>query len=297
LPVTILGGGAPPTGAVTLPHFAEGGGWKTQIVLVNPTDSTLTGTIQFLAQAGTAVAVTANNQTATTFNYSIPRQSSFKLATAGTPAATLSGSVRVTPAAGGTTPSSLVVFSFKPAGITVSEAGVPGIQSTSFRMYAEETATGGIGAIQTGLAIANIGSSTANVTLELTNLDGSANGQSATVSVPGNGQVAKFLHELFPGLVFPFKGILRINTGAAPGLSVVGLRSRYNERGDFLITTTPPTDENGSASGSELLFPHLVNGGGYTTQFILFSGTAGQATTGNVKFFKQDGSGFGLTVN
>jgi hypothetical protein len=297
LPVTILGG-APPAGAVTLPHFAEGGGWRTQIVLVNPTDSTLTGTVQFLAQAGTAVAVTANGQTATTFNYSIPRQSSFKLATAGTPAGTLSGSVRVTPTAGAT-PSSLAVFSFKPAGITVSEAGVPGIQSSSFRMYAEETATGGIGAIQTGLAIANIGSSTANVTLELTNLDGSSNGQSATVSVAGNGQTAKFLHELFPGLAFPFKGILRINTGSAPGLSVVGLRGRYNERGDFLITTTPPTDENGSAlvAPNELLFPHLVNGGGYTTQFILFSGVGGQATTGNVKFFKQDGSGFGLTVN
>jgi hypothetical protein len=50
------------------------------------------------------------------------------------------------------------------------------------------------------------------------------------------------------------------------------------------------------ASG-DLLFPHLVNGGGYTTQFILFSGSAGQASSGNLHFFKQDGSAFNLTVN
>jgi hypothetical protein len=116
------------------------------------------------------------------------------------------------------------------------------------------------------------------------------------VTIPGNGQVAKFLNEVFPGLPFPFKGILRVG-GAATGLSVVGLRTRTNERGDFMITTTPPTDENNLRSPTELLFPNVANGGGYTTQFILFSGMAGQSSRGNLRLLKQDGSPFNLMVN
>ena len=81
------------------------------------------------------------------------------------------------------------------------------------------------------------------------------------------------------------------------GLSIVGLRGRYNERGDFLITTTPPTNEGGTASSAEQLFPHLVNGGGYTTQFILFSGIGGQASSGTLTFSKQDGTALNLTIN
>jgi Reeler domain len=301
LPITNLSAPAG-TGTVYLSHFADGGGWTTQIVLVNAAATALTGTIQFFGEgtatvAGAPLTVTAGGQTATSFNYSIPPKTSFKLATAGVLPATVKGSVRVTPSGGTAAPSALAIFSFKQGGITVSEAGVPGIQGSAFRMYGEETATGGVGAIQTGFAIANLAAAAANVTLELTGLDGASTGQVATVSVPGNGQIAKFLHEVFPGLSFPFRGILRISGGAAEGLSVVGLRGRYNERGDFLVTTTPPTDEGSPASGAELLFPHLVNGGGYTTQFILFSGTAGQASTGNMKFFKQDGTPLSLTVN
>src|SRR5262249_19241456 len=155
---------------------------------------------------------------------------------------------------------------------TVSEAGVPAISASAFRMYGEETALGGVGAIQTGIAIANLGATAATATVELTTLAGASIGQSASVNVPGNGQVAKFLHDFFPSLPLPFKGLVRISGGGAAGLSVVGLRGRYNERGDFLITTTPPTNESAPPSSTELLFPHLANGGGYTTQFILFSG-------------------------
>jgi len=295
LPVTNLAAAAG-TGTVFLPHFAEGAGWTTQIVLVNPSAAAIGGSVQFLSGAGAPVTITANGQAAASFNYTIPAKSSFKLATAGVGALT-SGSVRVIPSGGAAAPSSLVVFSYKPAGITVSEAGVPGIQGLAFRMYAEETALGGIGAIQTGIAIANAGASAATVTLELTNLDGAAVGAAATVTVAGNGQTAGFLHDFFPGISLPFKGLLRISTASPAGLSVVGLRGRYNERSDFLITTTPPNNETNPASAAELLFPHLVNGGGYTTQFILFSGTAGQASSGNLKFFKQDGTGLNLNVN
>src|SRR5439155_7480872 len=200
LPVTDLSV-TPPGGTVYLPHFADGGGWTTQIILVNPTDSTLDGAVQFFGQgsdsaAATPATVTANGQTATSFPYSIPRQGSFKLVTAGVLPTISSGSVRVMPSSGAA-PSSLVVFSYKTAGITVTEAGVPGVQATAFRMYAKETATGGIGAIQTGFAIATPAAVLTAVNLELTRLDGTLAAQT-TVNVPANGQIAKFVHEVFP---------------------------------------------------------------------------------------------------
>ena len=301
LPVTDLSAAAP-GGTVYLPHFADGGGWTTQIVLVNPTEVTITGTVQFMGQgtfatAAVPVTVIANGQSNSSFTYSIPRRSSFKLVTSGgLPASTSVGSVRVT-ASSGAAPSSLAVFSFKLGGITVSEAGVPGILGAAFRMYVEATGAGITpGTIQTGLAITNVAPTSTTVNLELVKLDGSSAAPPATVALSGNGQTAKFVHELFT-LTFPFQGILRISGGGPAGLSVVGLRGRYNERGDFLVTTTPPADESRPGSSAELLFPHLVNGGGYTTQFILFSGTAGQASTGNLKFLKQDGSALSLTVN
>jgi len=53
---------------------------------------------------------------------------------------------------------------------------------------------------------------------------------------------------------------------------IVGLRGRNNERDDFLITTTPPVDETAAASNALLVFPHLAVVGGYSAQFIVFSG-------------------------
>jgi len=289
------------TSTSVLSHFADGFGWTTQIVLVNPTDSILTGSIQFFgtgtaSAAATPVTLTANGQSASSFSYTIPRQSSFKLVTAGGGPVTTTGSVRVVPQ--GVAPSSLVVFSYKPAGITVSEAGVPGILGSAFRMYVETTAGGAsVGTIQSGVAIANTASTAATVMLELTGLDGASAASPIPITVPGNGQIARFVHELFPTLALPFKGVLRISGGASSGMSITGLRARYNERGDFLITTTPPSNESSAPTSAELLFPHLVNGGGYTTQFILFSGSAGQSSNGNLRFFKQDGTAFNLNLN
>jgi len=104
--------------------------------------------------------------------------------------------------------------------------------------------------------------------------------------VPANGQVARFLYQIpgFPPVV-P-RGVLRIVS--ASEIAVVGLRGRYNERVDFLTSTMPAINE-AAAAPVESVFPHFADGGGYTTQFILFSGSAGQASSGDLRFFSQPG--------
>ena len=150
--------------------------------------------------------------------------------------------------------------------------------------------------IQTGIAVANTLSSAAAVTVELYKLDGSSNGMTGTFSVPPNGQTALFLNQI-PGLgslQTPFQGVLRLSSPAS--ISAVGLRGRYNERGDFLITTTPPVNESASPARSMLLFPHIVDSGGYTTQFILFSGQPGVSSSGIIQLFSQMGGALNLTL-
>jgi hypothetical protein len=94
----------------------------------------------------------------------------------------------------------------------------------------------------------------------------------------------------------PFQAIVRISTTSAPGISVVGLRGRYNERTDFLLTTTQPTIESAPSSSAEQFFPHFVDGGGYTTQFILYNGSTDQASSGLIRFFGQSGQSLSLAV-
>jgi len=196
------------------------------------------------------------------------------------------------------TPVSLVIFSNKMGGqITVSAAGAPAVRGTAFRVYVESF--GGVGqpaSIQSGIAIANNTASPATVTLELTNLDGSTIGLPAPVSqnLPPLGHIAEFFAQAFPDLPNPFRGILRVSSSSA--VSVVGLRPRYNERGDFLITTTPPTNENAPPSSTEFVLPQLADGAGVTTQIILFSGSAGQSSAGSMLLFQNSGQTFTATL-
>ena len=136
------------------------------------------------------------------------------------------------------------------------------------------------------------------VNFELTTLAGNSLGMAGSFTVPGDGQVSVFLTEIpgFQSLQPPFQGILRISTASSSGISVVGLRGRVNERGDFLITTTPPVNEDAPPSSADWFFPHFANGGGYTTQFIIFSGSLDQATTGILEFFTQSGQPLVLSL-
>src|SRR5262249_57602655 len=117
---------------------------------------------------------------------------------------------------------------------------------------------------------------------ELRNMNGATAGAPVLRDLPGLGHVAQFLDEFFPGLPDSFKGILRISTVSSAGVSVVGLRGEYNERGEFLMSTTPPISEMHSSVVRELILPHLVDGGGYTTDFIVFNGAGAQLSTGSL---------------
>ena len=281
---------------VVFPHFAAGGGWTTQIVLVNPGDSVLTGSLRFRQRSGQDATVVANRETRTSLDYTIPSRTSRKFQISAPSSEILTGSARVVPAAGESAPSGLVVFSSSNGETTVAEAGVPAVApGTAFRLYGETAGTvGAIGSIQTGMAIANVADTTTTVTVELFRLDGSSMELKGTLSLPPDGQDAKFIDQIqgLESLEAPFQGIVRL-TSTAP-ISVVGLRGRFNERKEFLVTTTPSHNEATPTSTSQMFFPQIADSGGYTTQFILFSGSPGLSTQGRIQFFDQSGQPLGI---
>ena len=129
------------------------------------------------------------------------------------------------------------------------------------------------------------------VTLEVTGLDGNLAVPPATLPLPPSGQVARFLDEIFDSLPGDFSGVLRVTSTA--DVAIVGLRLRINERDELKMTTTPPSDETGPPTMADRFFPHIVDSAGWSTQFILFSGTAGQAS-GTLSFFDTAGEPWDL---
>lgn len=277
-----------PASAVTVPHFASGGGWSTQIILVNTGDTVLTGNVEFRAADGSLAAVSMGGQKTAIFSYSVAPRSFQKFEPDGAEAAPITGSIRILADNGDQAPSALVIFTSRPGAITVTQAGVPATTADAVRIYVESSAN-----TESGIAIANTAADPVDISLELLNLDGSAAGLPAPVSrqLPGLGRVSELLSEIFPGAPASFRGLLRVSAQSAP-LSVIGLRGRSNERGDYLITTTPPAPETLPADSTKLLIPHIPDGGGFTTQLILYSRMPQQSPQGSIVLVEQSGQPF-----
>jgi hypothetical protein len=273
------------TDPVVVPHFADGGGWRSQIVLVNPGDVPLSGNIQFFGQgqAGSAAPVltlSVNGVSNSTFPYTIAPRSFIRMITAGAGNVQV-GSVHVTPAQNNNAPSISTTFSFVTNGITVSESTVATIApGLTFRTYIQSSGpTTASGSVQTGLAIANPSSGPVDASLELLSVDGASTGLSTTVTVPSGGQIARFVRELFPQLSSSFEGVLRLRSTTP--LVMTALREVINERGDSVFTSTPPINE-ATFTNPEMMFPLVVSGGGYSTQYVLLSVSSEPSVSGNV---------------
>src|SRR5205809_4653204 len=291
----------------TIPHFASGGGWATQIILVNPTGTELRGTIAFTDQVGQLAVIDTENGPGAFFSYRVAARSSWRLRTSNTGSLYV-GSVRFRTSTDGTDiPIGFLIFRYQSAaGFTVTEAGVPPARPAgASRLFVETSGqfdAGEPGSLETGIAISNAASVVpVRVSLDLTTLGGTSAGLHGTLDISGGGQIAKFLNQI-PGLEslpFPFQGVLRISAPSA--ITTIGLRARHNERGDFLVTTIPVVNENDDyftfvLRYSKFVFPHFAGGGGYATQFVLFSGWQPGSASGTLQFLTSAGDPFPLTL-
>jgi hypothetical protein len=117
-------------GLAYLPQFAAGDGWTTELILVNPSDSVMTGTVQFVNADGGLANVSVAGGVDSTFAYSIPKRAAQKLVISGGGYASR-GSTRVIPAENGTVPRAFAVLSQRSDGVTVSEVTLRAITANS----------------------------------------------------------------------------------------------------------------------------------------------------------------------
>jgi sugar lactone lactonase YvrE len=211
----------------------------------------------------------------------------------------------------GAAPYGTAVFSFKQNGVTVSEAGVPASPPTTaaciFIDYRSTVAaipgrsSAGTVNIDTGIAVVNYGSATANLTYTLRNVAG---GTLATGhgTLAAGAHFATFIDQLnavAPDFVLPANfetatQFASLEISSDQLVSVLALRMTTNQRNEALFTTTPTADLTKAATNSVISFPQFADGGGYTTSLILLN-TSNATETGTLQLL--NGSGSSLNVN
>jgi hypothetical protein len=272
------------TSAVYFPQLADGGGYTTSLVLSNLTGAVQTGIISIFDDTGAALSVRqAGGASGSTFPYSISVGGTFVFQTDGGPVSVRTGWARVTPNVGSTSPVGAGVFSYTPAGILVTESGIPSaVPTTRARIYVDKS-----NGHDTGLAMANPAAGPISITIQAFQTNGTtgAGNGPVTLSFPTNGHTAAFVGQLISQLPDGFQGVAELNS-ATPFVALT-LRSLTNGRGDFLLTTFPVADTNQSAP-SPIVFPQIADGAGYATEIIFVS--AGGAASVDVNFIGDDGS-------
>jgi len=285
---------------ITIPQFADGGGWSGQIHLVNPSDMPISGEIRFFkaglpGEPGMPVEMVTDRGTGSVLSYSIEPHESVLYGTHSETADIVAAFVDVVPTSGSYAPLAYAILSFiENNSLAVTVEGVE--PAPEFKMYAEitgdfPTALGTMPAV----ALANSLDSPATVTLKLIGFDGTDSGLSSVITLPPRGHLSRFLNEIpgFENLPHPYLGILYATTSDA-GVTFAGFRARYNEQAQFMITSTGPLKDVGEYG--PVVFPHLVDGGGYATQFIVINGRGNSGAVGAIRYLDQSGNPLNLAV-
>jgi hypothetical protein len=173
------------------PQFADGGGYVSNFLLTNSTNTATTATLSFFDNTGKPLGINIEGTMAPTHQVAVPSRGSAKVTTSGLPPNFVAGWVAVT-----TDPavelSGNAVFQLFNGATLFSEASVPGVLPVSrIDFFADEE-----GGYKTGFALANPGSTPASGTLTLLKRDGTEFGTYPIFIEPGN-HTAMYLYQLF----------------------------------------------------------------------------------------------------
>jgi hypothetical protein len=296
------------TRPTTIAQYTSDLTWGSGFLLVNNTETQMSGVIRFYSTAGdqtdptlssTPIEVTTDRGNFTEVPYSLAPLGSDNFNTSGTET-TIAGYAQIIPDAGTFTPVVSNVLTYAANGVgslhAIVEAQIP---ANDFRLYTEysgdfehsENRT-----IVTSFSLSNPSNTPTDVTLTLVNLNGTPTGLSTTFTLAAQGHISNYVHRLagFSSMPNPFQGIMLVHA-TGPGVVAFGMRGRLSENGTFVGTTTGPIKEN-PGSGTTVIFPHVLDGGGYGTRFILLSDSTGAGTSGTLNFANENGDPVPLAI-
>ncbi len=199
----------------------------------------------------------------------------------------------------GSVPYGTAVFSYTQNGYVVSEVGVPASPPTkSMRFFVDSrrsvTPVPGSGpvTINTGFAAVNPNQVGATLGLKLRDDRGALLAQ-GSIPLALGAHVARFLDQLAPDFVLPAgfinNGLATLEITVDQPVSVLALRLTINQRNDVLLTSTPIADLSKAVPSGRVAFPHVADGGGYQTTFILMN-TSSALQKGVVSFYSSSGA-------
>ena len=283
--------GAPGTGGQLFPHFADGGEWQTDFLLINPTAAAVSVELKFHIDGETTVInLKGLGNVSDLKDISIPPQGSVSYRSAGSPSSPLiSGWVEVISPV---TLNGAALFRRHPSNGKYYEGSIPlTAPSSRFTIPFDGStfpATGDV--TYTALAIVNPSATgTANVTCSAYDISGvllGANLQIASLGVMTH--TAFTLQTSAPenSAIGNRRGVLICNSTGSVG--VLGLRAFGVAAISSLPVITSPM------TSASQVFPHFADGGEWQTEFLLVNLNS---STLNVTIkFHPDGSTATLNV-
>ncbi len=194
------------------PQVADGGGYRTNFILVNPTDAATTARLEFLGDDGSPLTLPIGGSSRTNFEAPLSARGVARIITDGTSAGIRAGWVRVTSpvAIGGSAIFQTVLGTRITAEAGVASSG-PALHFTTYVENLQHAAS--------GLAICNPNSGEVSATLILKDASGQRVA-STGFSLPPLGHIARFFSG--PGQWFPsgfdqFQGTLEVVATAPVG--------------------------------------------------------------------------------
>jgi hypothetical protein len=269
---------APPRGRapVTIPHIADGGGFRTLILLTNP--HATAESVRIEAFTGDGLSWPLGFPPVT-----IPAGGTVALETAGAGAEAVSGWARVVSARAlaGT-----VVFR-RTLATGVQESAVPLRRSAPARwLFPFDERVGTV----TGLALANSDpESAASVRVLAMNEAGTPFHDAALPAVPALGHRAFVLSELIPELKHR-RGVLELSVS---GGAVAAVPLRFSAEGVMSSVEAQALFERPAGGAHVFLFPHIAAGGGFSSTISLSNLEAEPA---RVRLTARAAAGDGTTV-
>ena len=283
LPVVDLdaAGGSDP---VVFPHLAVGGGYRTQVVLINRSASSVTGRIRLVGSNGSPLQVNWDGVAASERDYQIAADGVYRAELTGTGAVQV-GYATVTPETG-STPAGSVIFQLWSGTTLVTEAGVGATpETTKARISLDNVGR------QTGVAIANRSSSAAEVQFILQDRFATQQ-ETVTQTIPAGGHLARMAQELFPAVSSGFSGLVEIQSSVA--VAAVTLQLTVNTLSEVVLTTLPVADLTRPLTAATVVFPQVVIGSGFSTRLVFVNGGTG-SNVGMV-FSNSDGTAMNVPI-
>ena len=279
---------ATPTDPVLFPHFAAGGGWSTEVILVNPTSVRIAGTLEFRGPDATPAGGDAGRRAN---GVELPLRHCGRQRPALHPRQPLRrDGLRL--GAGHAREQHRVAL--RPAGVLLR-------RGRQDRLGSRRAGHAGLDRLpgpdrrRRHARVSPVRSAPAwrsptppprksGVSLEITRPDGSLVPPLGSLTLPPGGQTARMLDRIISLPEDFSSGLLRVSDGDG-AVSVVALRIRINARGELKASALWPQNETAPATFRDRFFAHLADTGGWTTELILYSGTAGETASGTLSLF------------